>query len=138
MNGRYKVIFPSYQKQYIAFDKNLVDLLKLRSNPFTGNIQKLLEKSTELEPEKVIVIKASATNEVNAVRDISYSELVEELNEQFEIVKANLDRIKNRFRYRMLINISYPLNQANKIEEELWKELNKINDQVSKMWSKIG
>ena len=70
--------------------------------------------------------------------DVSYKELVEELNEQFEIVKKNLDRIKDRFKYRMLINVSYPLDRANKIEDDIYNELKKINKEVDKLWGKIG
>ena len=70
--------------------------------------------------------------------DISYKELVEELNEQFEIVKKNLDRIKDRFKYRMLINVSYPLDKANKIEDDIYNELKRINKEVDKLWGKIG
>lgn len=70
--------------------------------------------------------------------DVSYKELVEELNEQFEIVKKNLDRIKDRFKYRMLINVSYPLDKANKIEDDIYNELKKINKEVDKLWGKIG
>ena len=70
--------------------------------------------------------------------DISYKELVEELNEQFEIVKKNLDRIKDRFKYRMLINVSYPLDKANKIEDDVYNELKRINKEVDKLWGKIG
>lgn len=70
--------------------------------------------------------------------DVSYKELVDELSEQFEIVKKNLDRIKDRFKYRMLINVSYPLDRANKIEDDIYNELKKINKEVDKLWGKIG
>lgn len=70
--------------------------------------------------------------------DLSHKELMDELDEQFEIVKNNIDRIKNRFHYRMLINVSYPLPEANKIVDDTCKELKKINDQISKLWNKVG
>ena len=38
----------------------------------------------------------------------------------------------------MLINVSYPLDKANKIEDDIYNELKKINKEVDKLWGKIG
>lgn len=73
-----------------------------------------------------------------SARDVSYKELVDEIDEKVGIVKNNLDRINSRFRYRMLTNVSYPLEKANQIEEDLWKELTSIDKNVNSLWNKIG
>lgn len=90
----------------------------------------LLDKAN-LKEDKVL-------EKVEAATDISYQDLVKELDEKFAIAKNELDRIKDRFHYRMLINVSYPLDKANKIEDEIWKELDKITKEISKLYSKIG
>ena len=70
--------------------------------------------------------------------EVSYQELVNDLDEKVRMVKNSLDRINSRFKYRMVINVSYPLKEANKIEDDIWKELDKIDKQVNKLWGKIG
>ena len=75
---------------------------------------------------------------VKSARVNSYQELVDEIDEKIEIVKNSLDRINNRFRYRMIQNVSYPLEKAEKIEDDIWKSLSDIDKEVNKLWSKIG
>lgn len=93
--------------------------------------------SKSLEDKVENIALACCKSKVQAA-DVSYKELVDELSEQFEIVRNNLKRIEERFKYRMLINVSYPLDRANKIEDEIYKELDRINKDVSKLWNKIG
>lgn len=75
---------------------------------------------------------------VAAAREVPYQELVNDLDEKVRMVKNSLDKINSRFKYRMITNVSYPLKEANQIEEDIWQELNKIDKQVNKLWNKIG
>ena len=73
-----------------------------------------------------------------AATELSYQELYDELDEKFRIVKNSLDRIEARYKYRTLQNVSYNLEKANKLQDELWNALDKIDKEINKLWSKIG
>lgn len=51
--GKYKVIIPTYKKQVITLDKDIVDLIKLKSRPYTGNVALIFKSTTEKVPEKL-------------------------------------------------------------------------------------
>jgi len=73
-----------------------------------------------------------------AATELSYQELYNELDEKFRMAKNSLDRIEARYKYRTLQNVSYPLDKANKLQDELWNALDKIDKDINKLWSKIG
>lgn len=52
--GKYKVIMPTYKKQSISLDKDIVELMKARSKPFGGNILMLFQTTAERKPEEVL------------------------------------------------------------------------------------
>lgn len=110
-------------------------LEKADSKTLTNKVEKLQE-----EDNKVLssIKKLVNTKEVDAARELNYDELVKELSEQFDIVKHSLDRIKDRFKYRMTVNVSYPLDKANKLEDDLYNTLKKIDGEINKLWNKIG
>lgn len=110
-------------------------LEKADSKTLTNKVEKLQE-----EDNKVLssIKKLVNTKEVDAARELNYDELVKELSEQFDIVKHSLDRIKDRFKYRMAVNVSYPLDKANKLEDDLYNTLKKIDGEINKLWNKIG
>lgn len=119
-------------KEYNFYMRSLAYFIPLLLE--RANSKSLDNKVEKLEVDFKVMSKVKKL----IAADISYKELVEELNEQFEIVKKNLDRIKDRFKYRMLINVSYPLDKANKIEDDIYNELKRINKEVDKLWGKIG
>lgn len=51
--GKYKVIIPTYKKQVITLDKDIVDLIKARSKSFGGNIALIFKSTAEKNPEKL-------------------------------------------------------------------------------------
>lgn len=110
-------------------------LEKADSKTLTNKVEKLQE-----EDNKVLssIKKLVNTKEVDAARELNYDELVKELSEQFDIVKHSLDRIKDRFKYRITVNVSYPLDKANKLEDDLYNTLKKIDGEINKLWNKIG
>lgn len=73
-----------------------------------------------------------------AATELSYQELYDELDEKFRMAKNSLDRIEARYKYRTLQNVSYNLEKANKLQDELWNALDKIDKEINKLWSKIG
>lgn len=75
---------------------------------------------------------------LTAASEPSYQDLYNELDEKFRIVKNSLDRIEDRYKYRTIQNISYPLDKAIKLQDDLWKSLDKIDKEVNKLWNKIG
>ena len=83
-------------------------------------------------------LKEAKKEELNEASDISYDDLVEEIRDKSQELKTEVDRIFNRFKYRMIVNVSYPLDKANKIEDEIYKELTDITKRVSKLYNKIG
>lgn len=119
-------------KEYNFYMRSLAYFIPLLLE--RANSKSLDNKVEKLEVDFKVMSKVKKL----IAADVSYRELVDELNEQFEIVKKNLDRIKDRFKYRMLINVSYPLDKANKIEDDIYNELKKINKEVDKLWGKIG
>lgn len=119
-------------KEYNFYMRSLAYFIPLLLE--RANSKSLDNKVEKLEVDFKVMSKVKKL----IAADVSYKELVEELNEQFEIVKKNLDRIKDRFKYRMLINVSYPLDKANKIEDDIYNELKRINKEVDKLWGKIG
>lgn len=119
-------------KEYNFYMRSLAYFIPLLLE--RANSKSLDNKVEKLEVDFKVMSKVKKL----IAADVSYKELVEELNEQFEIVKKNLDRIKDRFKYRMLINVSYPLDKANKIEDDIYNELKKINKEIDKLWGKIG
>lgn len=52
--GKYKVIIPSYKKNYISLPKNIVDLIKARCRPFGGNLDLIFKSAAQRELEKVL------------------------------------------------------------------------------------
>lgn len=119
-------------KEYNFYMRSLAYFIPLLLE--RANSKSLDNKVEKLEVDFKVMSKVKKL----IAADVSYKELVDELNEQFEIVKKNLDRIKDRFKYRMLINVSYPLDKANKIEDDIYNELKRINKEVDKLWGKIG
>lgn len=119
-------------KEYNFYMRSLAYFIPLLLE--RANSKSLDNKIEKLEVDFKVMSKVKKL----IAADVSYRELVDELNEQFEIVKKNLDRIKDRFKYRMLINVSYPLDKANKIEDDIYNELKRINKEVDKLWGKIG
>lgn len=119
-------------KEYNFYMRSLAYFIPLLLE--RANSKSLDNKVEKLEVDFKVMSKVKKL----IAADVSYKELVDELSEQFEIVKKNLDRIKDRFKYRMLINVSYPLDKANKIEDDIYNELKKINKEVDKLWGKIG
>lgn len=119
-------------KEYNFYMRSLAYFIPLLLE--RANSKSLDNKVEKLEVDFKVMSKVKKL----IAADVSYKELVDELSEQFEIVKKNLDRIKDRFKYRMLINVSYPLDRANKIEDDIYNELKKINKEVDKLWGKIG
>ena len=77
-------------------------------------------------------------NVIKAATELSYQELYDELDEKFRMAKNSLDKIEARYKYRTLQNVSYNLEEANKLHNELWDALDKIDKQINKLWSKIG
>ena len=51
--GKYKVIIPTYKKQVITLDKNIVDLIKAKSKSFGGNVALIFKSTAEKNPEKL-------------------------------------------------------------------------------------
>lgn len=119
-------------KEYNFYMRSLAYFIPLLLE--RANSKSLDNKVEKLEVDFKVMSKVKKL----IAADVSYKELVDELSEQFEIVKKNLDRIKDRFKYRMLINVSYPLDRANKIEDDIYNELKRINKEVDKLWNKIG
>ena len=119
-------------KEYNFYMRSLAYFIPLLLE--RANSKSLDNKVEKLEVDFKVMSKVKKL----IAADVSYKELVDELSEQFEIVKKNLDRIKDRFKYRMLINVSYPLDKANKIEDDIYNELKKINKEIDKLWGKIG
>lgn len=134
--GKYKAIFPTYKKQFITLDKDIVDLIKNRSNPFQGNVALIFKSTAERKPE---IIQAAPAYDFNALKDAInnfvdghnlYVESIKKFedikvpsNEQSSTLKSLKSDQKIYFR-----NITKYLNS--KIDElKTFKDRNKISDE---------
>ena len=82
--------------------------------------------------------KVNENEELTEASELDYEDLVEELREKTQMVKTELDRIFNRIKYRFLLNVSYDKKEANKIQDDIWKELDKAQKMISKCYNKVG
>ena len=104
------------------------------------NSKQLEKKAQEMQEDfKVLSKMEKLVKSPNKVESqLTYQQLVDEIDEKVQMAKNSLDRINNRFRYRMIQNVSYPLDKAEKIGNDIWHSLNDIEKKISSLWGKIG
>ncbi len=95
-------------------------------------------KDMSVDDYKERLTNRNGWKKVDEATEVDFEDLVEEMREKSQILKNEIDRIFNRIKYRFMVNVSYDKAEANKIEDELWKEFDKAEKIISKCWKRIG
>ena len=77
-------------------------------------------------------------NAVESERNVTYDDLVLEINDKAEDVCNAMEKVRRRFEYRMIKNTSYSIEEASKIEDKMWNKLNEVEKEVMKLYNLVG